>query len=318
MLAVLYWVFWGIRLKVLANALHPDIHVSSWEGTKIVMANMFLAGITPSMAGGEPIRIYLLNKDGLSVGEATAAVLGERMLDAMFLLVTVPFAFFIIKDYLVSYPIKFSLFNTPFEIDLIFLVLLIGIAVFLLLLVLFLLAVKYPEKAKVGLCAISRRINRLSKKKKESKMIDWISRNVDDFHNGMMYYFTRGRKAFLLAFGVTVIYWFIGFLIPSMILLGLGLPPYFIVSFAAQIVLIIIVMLPLTPGSSGVTEISVAGLYSLLIGSTMIGVFVILFRLITYYLNLVVGAIFQYRVFKSLTSFSLNALEKTAESPCEK
>ena len=78
---VLCWVIWGARLKILSNAIDPNVHISLWESTKIVIANMFLAGITPSVAGGEPVRIYLLNKDGLSAGGATAAVLGERLID---------------------------------------------------------------------------------------------------------------------------------------------------------------------------------------------------------------------------------------------
>ena len=76
LLNFLYWILWAARLKVLANAINPDVKISLWKSTKIVIANLFLAGITPSMAGGEPVRIYLLNKEGMSVGESTAAVLG--------------------------------------------------------------------------------------------------------------------------------------------------------------------------------------------------------------------------------------------------
>lgn len=94
LLNILYWFIWGARIKVLSKAIDPKVHISLWEATKIVIANQFLAGITPSVAGGEPVRIYLLNKDGLSTGGATATVLGERLIDAVFILVIVPFGFF--------------------------------------------------------------------------------------------------------------------------------------------------------------------------------------------------------------------------------
>jgi len=59
-LNILYWFLWGARMKVVANAIDKNVKISLWESTKIVIANLFLADITPSAAGGEPVRIYLL------------------------------------------------------------------------------------------------------------------------------------------------------------------------------------------------------------------------------------------------------------------
>jgi len=129
----------------------------------------------------------------------------------------------------------------------------------------------------------------------------------------MILFLTKGKKSFLAASGLTVLMWSTGFMIPSMLLLALGLPPYFIDSYAAQALLLIIVMLPTTPGSSGVTELGMAGLYGVLLGSSqqyLLGVFVLLFRFISYHMNMICGAIFQYRIFKSLTSFSMDTIEK--------
>jgi len=124
------------------------------------------------------------------------------------------------------------------------------------------------------------------------------------------------KKSLVLASILTVLFWSTGFLIPSMILLGLGLPPFFIESYAAQALLLIIIMLPLTPGSAGVTEVGIYGLYGVLIGtssSSLIGVFVILYRFISFHMGLIAGAIFQYRIFKSVASFSLDTLKKDDE-----
>jgi uncharacterized protein (TIRG00374 family) len=95
-------------------------------------------------------------------------------------------------------------------------------------------------------------------------------------------------------------------MIPSMIFLGLGLNPFFILSYSAQILLIVVIMMPTTPGSSGVAEGFLAGLYSVIIGSSLIGIFILIFRFITFHLNLIIGAIFQYKIFKSISSFSLD------------
>jgi uncharacterized protein (TIRG00374 family) len=99
-------------------------------------------------------------------------------------------------------------------------------------------------------------------------------------------------------------------MIPSMIFLGLGLKPFFILSYSAQILLIVVIMMPTTPGSSGVAEGLIAGLYSVLIGSSLIGIFILIFRFITYHFNLIIGAIFQYRIFKSVASFSFDIINK--------
>jgi uncharacterized protein (TIRG00374 family) len=68
LLNILYWILWGARFKILANTMDKDVKIGWLESTRIVIANLFLACITPSMAGGEPVRIHLLNKDGMING----------------------------------------------------------------------------------------------------------------------------------------------------------------------------------------------------------------------------------------------------------
>jgi uncharacterized protein (TIRG00374 family) len=296
LLQILSWFIWGARLKVLSHEIEKDFSISLWESTKIIIANLFLAGITPSMAGGEPVRIYLLKEDGLSVGAATASVLGERLLDALLIIISVPFAFFI--------------FRKNIDIGYIQIGLSIGIFIFVLIICLFVLSIKYPEKTKSFLIYINNKLNRIKKFEKTNKILDRINTEVDNFHRCMIYFITEGRRIFLLAGSLTILYWATILMIPSMIFLGLGLEPFFILSFSAQILLIVVIMMPTTPGSSGIAEGLIAGLYSVLIGSSLIGVFILIFRFITYHFNLIIGAIFQYRIFKSVASFSFDIINK--------
>jgi uncharacterized protein (TIRG00374 family) len=96
--------------------------------------------------------------------------------------------------------------------------------------------------------------------------------------------------------------------------MGLGQPPHLVHVIAAQIMLIIIVMMPTTPGSAGITEGGMAALYSVFINTSFIGIFIVMYRLITYYSGLIIGAIFQYRIFKSVVSFSIDSLQKNEET----
>lgn len=303
LLNILYWVLWGARLKVLANAVEENVKISLWKSTKIVIANLFLACVTPSMAGGEPVRIYLLNKEGMSIGHSTAAVLGERLIDAIFIVLAVPFAIYIYKD-----KPGVGFLSTGLTI---------GIIVFIILIVIFLYAILKPEKVKSLLIYISKKLRRFSKKKEsESKTINRINNEVDKFHKGMKCFVGEHKKALLKASILTILFWSTGFLIPSFILLGLGLPPFWVESYTAQILLLVIIMMPTTPGSTGIAEIGIFGLYGVLIGTsteTLIGPFIILYRFISFHMNLIAGGFFQYKIFKSITSFSIESLKQTRE-----
>jgi glycosyltransferase 2 family protein len=294
---IIYWGLWGLRLKVLSTSIEPSFNISLWKSTKIVIANLFLANITPSMAGGEPVRIYLLNKDGLHAGGATAAVLGERLLDALFLLFCVPFAFYIFGQY-----ISDGILNT---------LLYLAVFFFIIVVILFALALKKPEKTKRFVLWIANKLNRFSRKpEKFDSTVEKISTEIDNFHESMMFFVTKGKKTFLLAGIITALFWMTGWIIPLLILMGLGITPFVIESCAAQILLVIIAMMPTTPGSTGVSEGGTAALYGIFMPASLIGVFVLLYRFITYHMGLIFGVIFQYRIFKSVASFSMDVINE--------
>jgi hypothetical protein len=111
--------------------------------------------------------------------------------------------------------------------------------------------------------------------------------------------FTGTARSGLMTGGiVTLLFWITEFLVASVIMMGLGLGPAIIESFFFQILIAIINMIPLTPGSSGVVELSTSSLYALLIPSGMIGIFVLLWRFVTFYLNIVLGAFAGVVIFK--------------------
>lgn len=297
---IIYWGLWGARLKVLSTSIEPSFNISLWKSTKIVIANLFLANITPSMAGGEPVRIYLLNKDGLHAGGATAAVLGERLLDALFLLICAPFAFYIFGQY-----ISEGIFNT---------LLYVAVFFFIIVVILFALALKQPDRTKRLVIWIANKLNRFSKKpEKFENTVQKISTEIDNFHQSMMFFVTKGKRTFLFAGILTALFWMTGWIIPIFILMGLGITPFIVESCAAQILLVIIAMMPTTPGSTGVSEGGTAALYGIFMSASLIGVFVLLYRFITYHMGLIFGALFQYRVFKSFTSFSSEVINKKKE-----
>jgi len=71
--------------------------------------------------------------------------------------------------------------------------------------------------------------------------------------------------------------------------MGIGESPHYLLSLVAQIVIAIVMMIPLTPGSSGIAELSATSVYGLFINTSIVGVLVVVWRAIFYYLNIAVG-----------------------------
>jgi len=83
LLHILSWVVWSLRISVMSGYVDRRYRVNLREGTSIALSNLFLAAITPSMVGGEPVRIGMLSKKGMRTGKSTALVLGERVFDGL-------------------------------------------------------------------------------------------------------------------------------------------------------------------------------------------------------------------------------------------
>ena len=101
-LHALFWLFWAVRLKLLFSFLNHKISVA--YALDATLASMFLAAITPSSAGGEPVRVKMLVDKGASVGSASAVILVERLLDAIFYIAGL--AFFMVLS---GFSLKFGL-----------------------------------------------------------------------------------------------------------------------------------------------------------------------------------------------------------------
>jgi uncharacterized protein (TIRG00374 family) len=132
--------------------------------------------------------------------------------------------------------------------------------------------------------------------KKADETISRILHEINVFHNSSKRYLKDGRRALGKGFVYTIAFWPFQFSIASLILVGLGSQPWIVPSFSVQTVLMMIAMVPLTPGNSGIAEISTASIYSLFVSTTILGVFVLAWRMVTYYLNILVGGIISIKI----------------------
>jgi len=284
---ILLYIVWGLRTQSLCKAL--GYKISSMKSTEIIVSSTFVAAITPASAGGDLLRVPLLNKNGIPLGKATAVVVGERLLDALFIFICLPFTLFILGDMFLNY---------EFDIALI----IASLLVFAILL-LFIYGVWKPEKLK-------RIINRLADKLAPFMgkwtddsifhLTERIDNEIDHFHDSVKILFSEGKKGLIWGIIYTFLFWIVDFSLLVLILMGLSQEPSILAAFAAQVLLTVILLVPATPGSSGVAELGAVSIFSMFVNSSVLGITVLAWRALTYHMNLLFGGIVSLKILKDM------------------
>ncbi len=279
----LSWLMWAARMKTMSEAIGGEISLKN--SVAVVLSSLFAASITPAHAGSEVVRVQLLRRFKLSIGNASAVVLGEDMLDAFFLGIAAPIGFILFQHQMKSNIGLTALFAAA------------AILLFTIFFVIF-YAIAKPKKVKLFVTKFRWLFIRFRGQKKADEMMTRILREIDVFHDSITIYLREGRSALSKGFVYTIAFWAFQFSIASLILVGLGSQPWILPSFSAQTVLTLIVILPLTPGNSGVAEISTASIYSAFVSTSILGVFILAWRSVTYYLNILVGGLVSLRILR--------------------
>jgi len=274
---IAFWILWALRLKMVVSYLGHRISMKYSLETTI--ASMFLAAITPSSAGGEPLRVKMLKDNGMSVGSAAASVLTERILDSIFFATALPVFIFISR-----FAVKFG-----FEVS----------AIFTIALILFLLFIYFIVKNKENVDRFASRLNsflnRFSERAEE--IATRVKNELISFREALIKLSSSPLNALYLL-TLTAVMWSVGFMIPSAILMAFNYDPCLLLSYTAQLIIVIVSLIPLTPGSSGIAEVSMAYLYSKFVPQDILGPLVGIWRFITYFLNIIVGFFVNLKIFR--------------------
>lgn len=278
---------WGLRIRVLAGSLGYRVPLPYC--INMVLAGLLAGTITPGQAGGEPVRVHELYRSGVKLGDAAGVVIIERVLDGVILTVMGVILMTLLAQF----------FWSSFSPALFVLVIVAWIFMISFLLIPF-LAIKYPVMTKR---AFMRIVHWLVPKfswwsASSESLVNLADREIDNLFGSMVRFTGTARTGLLGGTIATGLFWITEFLVASVIMMGLGLSPAVIESFFFQILIAIVNMIPLTPGSSGVVELSTSSLYALLIPTGTIGIFVLLWRFVTFYLNIALGAVAGLAIFK--------------------
>ncbi|HUV82462.1 MAG TPA: flippase-like domain-containing protein [archaeon] len=280
---------WGLRMKVMADALGYRIGIL--KATEAVVSNLFAASVTPSMAGGEPVRIHLLNQNAqMPIGDATGVVIGERVLDALFLLIATPFSLWVLRGSLLSW--EMDIFIVVAEIFV------------LLLVIIALIGLLNPVFIDKLSSLLTRGLHKIGHFDRTEHIIEFMDLELWNFHNSLWTFLKSGKKGLFYGSFCTLVYWIMEFMILPLILLGLNQPPSIIVAFALQLFLTFLMVLPITPGASGIAELGGAALFGVIVPVSILGIVVVAWRMITYYLNLIIGGLISIRILKNSSLFN--------------
>jgi uncharacterized protein (TIRG00374 family) len=156
---------------------------------------------------------------------------------------------------------------------------------------LFYLAIRRPDVVKkvVNRCAYY-----LTRKWEITRVEELIARadkEIDNFQAAVIKFVKSAKGGLAWGFLFTLLYWVSEIVTASLILVGLGQPPLFLESFVIQLILCILMMMPLTPGSSGIAEVGATTMYALFIPASIVGIFVVIWRIVLYYFNIALGII---------------------------
>ncbi|WP_292469722.1 flippase-like domain-containing protein [Methanolobus sp.] len=281
----LTYIIWGMRTRSLCKALGYNItYLKSFE---IVTSGTLAASITPSSLGGEPLRIHLLHGEKMPLGKATAVVLGERVLDGILILMMAPISIYIVRGVL----------NNPI-FDIMFIFAEAGL-VFILFLTLY--AVWKPAPTKKVVYFLVQRLAPLLGKKTDAaleKIIMVVDLELENFHESISVLLNEGRKGLVFGIFYTLAFWFVDFSMLYVILMGLNQHPDIALVFASQVIIMILILIPATPGGSGVAEFAGTTIFSLFVSSSVLGIAVIAWRAFTFYMNILVGGFVSFKILK--------------------
>jgi uncharacterized protein (TIRG00374 family) len=267
--------FWAMRVKMMSGSL--GYRIGFWYSLNLVFANLLASAITPAQAGGEPVRIHELYKANIPLGDATAVVIMERVLDGIALAGLAAFAMIFLTD-------QWKSLGTVSEIMVFITWIFVAGCLFL-----FYLAIRRPDVVKrvVSRCTVW--LTRKWENSRVEELLKQADKEIDNFQGATLKYVRTAKSGLVWGMLFTLLYWVSEIITASFILVGLGQPPLILESFVIQLILAILMMLPLTPGSSGIAEVGATSMYALFIPASVVGIFVVLWRIVLYYFNIALG-----------------------------
>jgi hypothetical protein len=274
-LAIASWLAKTFRIQFLISAMGEKI--STGRMLNIFLSACFVSHVTPMTGGGMPLQIYMLYRQGVNFGHTVAVSVVDSFLTALFYILAALLLLFVWHS-----RIGLSSGMVMFALGLIILA-----CAFLLYLIL------KPEAVgsltvKIGGSGFFRFLNR------KGRLERWtvrVSQEVRRYREALSLLSQNRCSALWLAFAWTLVYWALYLAIVPTLLAGLNVSFDLVQVMESQLLLNFIQPFFPTPGASGGAELTFAFFFRNVVPKGLLGIFVMAWRLATYYLSLICGAV---------------------------
>ena len=274
---ILYIFIKSIIMKVVVNNFKNDYTIK--KSFRMGLETNFFHAITPFATGGQPYEIYRLSKDGISVINAANVSIQNFIIYQTALVLLGIFA--------VTYNYIFKLYP---DITLLKNLVLIGFIInFLVIVVLF--SITYFKKGnKVVINFIINILSKLKIIKNKEEKINQFEKYLSDFNDGAKI-LLKNKKKFIMLILLQLLSLCLLYLVPYFIIKGVGLNISIInVIVTSAYVMLIGAFVPI-PGGTGGLEYGFISFYGNFITGPKINAIMLIWRFVTYYFGMILGAI---------------------------
>jgi len=285
-----FCIFMALLMMVVRDAMYmwririlTDNYLSWKQSFNVIMIWEFASAMTPGVVGGAAVAMFILNREKINMGKATSLVMITALLDELFYIIAVPVILLIVGTSQL-FPVDFTknLFGTEFHIQgLFWLGFIIITCITLLLFVGVFVSPEFFKKLLLLFCKLPF-LKRL--KQKAEKTGDEIIITSKELKG-------KARSFWLKAFLATILSWTGRFLVINFIIMAFSPWADQFTIFARQLSMWVILIISPTPGGSGIAEFVFSGFLEEFIAFGLIGILAVLWRLISYYPYLFIGAV---------------------------
>ncbi|MFW5992448.1 MAG: lysylphosphatidylglycerol synthase transmembrane domain-containing protein [Halanaerobiaceae bacterium] len=283
LLLIIYFLLDGLRLYFVLKTL--NIGLDFRHIFRLVFINIFISNITPFASGGGVAQVYYLHREGVPLGNATAATTIRTALGAAFIFISTPIIFLFNEN-------LFSAFSgAP-----IFLYLLLFAVLYITFFYITIFKNKLIKKLVYSLLHFFYRRNLINRTKYRT-WLKYLFQHIELFGENLVL-FVKGNTHYAIA---TVIFTFL-FLIAEfsfsiLLLTGIGYEVDFVQIILMQIIVLFFMYFAPTPGATGVAEGGYSLLFSRFVYNKDLFPLIFSWRLFTKYIGIVIGMIVFYSMF---------------------
>lgn len=270
----IYWMIEALIIYLFANQNHT---FQFSKALKVALIGQFFSGVTPFSTGGQPAQLLEMHKNKVPIGESSSYLMSK---------------FIIYQTTLVVFTGSLLILKASFfmrSIDNLFVLVVIGFSVnlFVIMVLIFFSNAKHTNLKIIKKLIMM--MSRIKIIKKPEKKIEDLSKHILVFHNQIKVMMNE-KVLMLKIIGITFIQLSLYFSVPYFIYKSFGLSgvPILNIISATAFVMMITAFIPM-PGASGGAEGGFYMIFSLFFIAKLIVPALLIWRILTYYLWMLVG-----------------------------